>query len=159
MRGGPATAVNFAGRRASFGPPGFPLLGTCENGRRRAGDAGNFLGPYALTASKDGRTLYVANADARQIAFVDTPSGKVTRSIGMPAEASGLVLSPDGRRLYVTCAAARSTVFAIDAASGEVTATIAAGHTAVGPGGIAGTGYGFLLTASGRTARVPTWHG
>jgi len=97
------------------------------------GDAGNFLGPCALVASKDGRTLYVANADARQIAFVDLHSRRVIRSIRMPAEPTGLVLSPDGKRLYVTCAAAQSTVFAIDAASGEVTARITAGHTAIGP--------------------------
>jgi len=97
------------------------------------GDAGNFLGPVALTASKDGRTLYIANADAGQVAFVDAASGKVTRSISVPWQPSGLVLSPDGRKLYVTCAAARSTVVAIDTASGEVTASIRVGHTAIGP--------------------------
>ena len=116
--------------------PWFRVVAACgivATAMGRTGEAGNFLGPCALVASKDGRTLYVANADAGQIAFVDVPSRRVIRSIRMPSEPTGLALSPDGCRLYVTCAAARSTVLAIDAASGKVTARIAAGHTAIGP--------------------------
>jgi len=98
-----------------------------------AAKAADPLGPCALAASKDGRTLYVAQADGGRVAFVDLRSRAVVRSIPVPAEPSGLVLSPDGARLYVTCAAPHSTVLALDAASGEVTARLPCGHTAIGP--------------------------
>jgi len=92
-----------------------------------------WLGPVAVAASKDGKRLFVANADAKQIALVDPAAGKVTGSIAMPAEPTGMVLSPDGKKLYVTCAAPKSTVEVLDAASGKKVASIPTGHTAVGP--------------------------
>ena len=96
-------------------------------------ETADYLGPSALVASGDGRTLYVANADARQIAWVDVRRGKVTRRTGVPGEPTGLALGPDGKRLVVTCAAPKSTVVVLDAASGKVTATLRTGHTATGP--------------------------
>ncbi len=87
----------------------------------------------ALAVSKDGKTGYVANADARQVAWLDLPAGPVTQRIDVPAEPTGLVLSPDGRKLIVTCAAPRSTVLVLDATTGRVLATIPAGHTAMSP--------------------------
>ena len=98
-----------------------------------AAKPGSYLGPCAIAASKDGKTLYVANADARQVAFVEAMSGRITRSISLPGEPTGLALSPDGTELYVTCAAARSTVLVVDAAAGTTLAKIAVGHTARGP--------------------------
>ena len=92
-----------------------------------------WLGPVAVAASKDGKRLFVANADAKQIALVDAAAGKVTGSTAMPAEPTGMVLSPDGKKLYVTCAAPKSTVEVLDAASGKKVASIPTGHTAVGP--------------------------
>jgi len=94
---------------------------------------GEFLGPSALAASKDGRTLYVAGADANQVAFISLPDGRAYRTVPVPSEPTGLTLSPDGSRLYVTCAAAQSTVLAIDASSGQAQGRIAAGHFACGP--------------------------
>jgi len=91
------------------------------------------LGPCALAASKDRGTLYVANTDARTVAFIHLPDGRTQRTIRVPSEPTGLALSPDGARLYVTCAAARSTVLVIDASSGHTTGRIEAGHSACGP--------------------------
>ncbi|MHC4406731.1 MAG: cytochrome D1 domain-containing protein, partial [Planctomycetota bacterium] len=92
-----------------------------------------YLGPSALVASKQGDTLFVANADACQVAFVEIPSGRIVESVDVPAKPAGLALSPDGQRLYVTCAAPQSTVAVIDTERRSITAEIAAGHTAVGP--------------------------
>ena len=78
------------------------------------------------------QTLYVANADARQVACVDLPTGQVTRRLDVPAEPTGLVLSPDGTKLIVTCAAPKSTVVVIDLLSCRMIAAIPAGHTATG---------------------------
>ena len=109
------------------------VCGTMALGTANAGETRGYLGPCALVASSDGRTLYVANVDARQVACVDVAGGKVVRRIGVPAAPTGLALSPDGTKLAVTCAASSSTVLVLDAISGEATATIRAGHTATGP--------------------------
>ncbi|MEE8452574.1 MAG: hypothetical protein V3R99_11690 [Thermoguttaceae bacterium] len=93
----------------------------------------DYLGPSAVIASNDHKTLFVAYADARQIAWIELPGGNVVRRIDVPAEPTGLTLNPDGTQLIVTCAAPKSTVRVFDAATGEVVATIQAGHTAMSP--------------------------
>ena len=95
--------------------------------------AGEYLGPCALVVSKDARTLYVACADAHQVAWVDLPSGQIARRVAVPAEPTGLVLSPDGAKLMVACAAPKSTLVVLDAVSGNLITTIPAGHTAMSP--------------------------
>ena len=92
-----------------------------------------FLGPIDVAASPDGRTLYVAGADAKQVVVVDVPSGKVSRSIDMQAEPTGLVLAPDGAKLYVTCAAPEGRVCTVDTGSGRVGPILPVGHGATGP--------------------------
>ncbi len=101
--------------------------------RAARGAAQGYLGPTAIAVAADGKTAYIANADARSVAWLDLPAGPVTRRVDVPAEPTGLVLSPDGTRLLVTCAAPRSTVLVLDAATGQTVASIAAGHTAMGP--------------------------
>jgi len=98
-----------------------------------ADEPGEYQGPHALVASEDGGTLYVACADACQVAWVEMPAGNVTRRVPAPAEPTGLALSPDGMKLIVTCAAPQSTVAVLDASTGKLTATIPAGHTAMSP--------------------------
>jgi len=95
--------------------------------------AAAYLGPVAVVASRDGKRLFVANADARQIAVVDIAGGKVSQSIAVPAEPTGMVLDPRGTKLYVTCAAPKSTIVVLNTASGEKVASIPTGHTAIGP--------------------------
>ena len=98
-----------------------------------SGQIEEYLGPSDLVASKDGKILYVLNADARQLAWVELPGGSIVRRVDVPADPTGVALSPDGSKLVVTCAAPKSTVVVIDASSGKVTATIPAGHTARAP--------------------------
>ncbi|NQU23770.1 MAG: cell surface protein [Candidatus Nealsonbacteria bacterium] len=104
------------------------LLGSEEP----AAAAEQYLGPCALAVSKDAKTLYVANHDARQVSWVALPAGKVTRRVDMPAEPTGLLLSPDAATLIVTCAAPKSTIAVLDAATGKLLRSIPAGHTATG---------------------------
>lgn len=92
-----------------------------------------YLGPCALVASADGKSLYLANAGARQVAWVDPVRQQVVRRIHVPARPTGLALSPDGSELYVTSAAPRSTVCVLEADSGRETGRMRAGHTAMGP--------------------------
>ncbi len=96
-------------------------------------------GPCALAVARDGHTLFVACGDARQVAFVALPCGKVERRVPLPAAPTGLALTPDGKRLLVSCAAPRSTAVVLDATSGERLGAIRVGHTAaavaLGPAG------------------------
>ncbi|MGA2031346.1 MAG: cytochrome D1 domain-containing protein [Thermoguttaceae bacterium] len=94
--------------------------------------AAAYLGPSAVSASADGKILFVACADARQIAVVDPGTQKTIRTIDVPAEPTALAISADGKTLYVTCAAAKSTVCAIDIAAGKIVRLLPAGHTATG---------------------------
>lgn len=92
-----------------------------------------YLSPTALTASADGRSLYVACATANQVAVVDVATGQVTRRLAMPGSPTGLAVSQDGSRLYVTCASAQSTVAVVDLAQGQIGRRLPAGHTAMAP--------------------------
>ena len=92
-----------------------------------------YQGPCALVAAKDGKLLFVACADARQVVWVELPGGQVIRRVDVPAEPTGVVLTPDGTKLIVTCAAPKSSIVVLNPVSGQVTATIPAGHTALAP--------------------------
>ena len=92
-----------------------------------------YLSPQALAASPDGRVLYVAEADARQVAVWDIKRGAVEKTIAMPAEPTGLALSSDGDRLVVTCAAPQGTVCVVDPATATIVQQIDAGYGATAP--------------------------
>lgn len=92
-----------------------------------------YLSPAALTATKDGKTLFIGCATANRILHFDTASRSVLDSIPVPGPPLGLALSADDTRLFVTCASPESKVCIIDAAKGKVTGSIPAGHTAMAP--------------------------
>ena len=98
-----------------------------------AAEPGKYLGPWDLVASPDGKSLFVLNVDAAQVAVVDVASSKVARTIALLAGPTGLAVSPDGATLYVTCATPQGTVSVIDAASGKAKGSIPVGHGATGP--------------------------
>jgi len=121
-----------------FGRLCWGLLVFSAGGAGLADDAARpqaaaYLGPSAAVVSGDGRVLLASLSDARQLAIVDLPDASVIRKVRTPAEPTGLALSRDGRRVYVACAAAASSVLEIDTASGEITASFPAGHTATAP--------------------------
>ncbi len=64
-----------------------------------------YLGPVALAAGADGRTLYVACRDGCRLLVVDVERGEVVDSLRLPAPPTGLALGPQGRLLCATCAA------------------------------------------------------
>lgn len=99
---------------------------------RPAGQS-EYFSPFAIAASPDGRILYVAGQTARQIAIFDAARGELVGRIHLPDPPGGLCLSPDGARLYVTGASPSGKVFVIDARSGAILETFAAGHTPVSP--------------------------
>lgn len=92
-----------------------------------------WLGPAALAISPDGKTLYVAGADARQVLWVQTAYGVVVRRVEVPAPPAGLAVTPEGSRLIVVCSAPQSVIEVRAADSGQLLHTLAAGHTATAP--------------------------
>lgn len=92
--------------------------------------AAGYLGPSATAVSGDGRRLFVALADACQLAIVNLPDARASRIVRMPAKPAAVALSPDSRRVYVACEAATSSVVEIDTASAKPLRTFPAGHTA-----------------------------
>lgn len=97
------------------------------------GQPTGYQGPCAVTVSQDGTTLYVADADARQVVWIELPSGRIVRRVAVPGVPTGLVAAHDRKLLVVTCASPHSTVALLDASSGKMVAAVPAGHTAMAP--------------------------
>ena len=111
------------------------LVGVCAAGVRAA----DYLSPVSVVSSPDGKTLYIAEQTANQIAVFDIASGKVSGVIAVAQRPMGIAVAPAGDRLYVTSAAAQGKVQAVDLSQNKVAATIDVGHTpnavAVSPDG------------------------
>ncbi|MBI4876974.1 MAG: bifunctional YncE family protein/alkaline phosphatase family protein, partial [Acidobacteria bacterium] len=121
---------NWGGRKAGAGDatePGIPVVvdpntGMMNNGtvsvvdaktQRVAGTIEVGLHPSAMLLSRDGRRLFVANANSDTVSIIDTASDTVERTLdvrlfeGAPlgSAPNALALSPDGGTLYVANAA------------------------------------------------------
>jgi DNA-binding beta-propeller fold protein YncE len=59
-----------------------------------------FTGGLAISA--DGRTLFATRVFSMSVTSIDVASGRVLKSVSLPAEPYTCVLSPDGRRLFVS---------------------------------------------------------
>ena len=89
---------------------------------------GEYLSPLDVIADSAGKTLYVAEATAGQVAVLDVETQKVTKTISVPAGPTGLALAPDGTKLYVTGNGPNGRVFVVNLDSGKVTAKFRAGY-------------------------------
>jgi YVTN family beta-propeller protein len=98
-----------------------------------AGATGEYVGPNAVAATEDGTTLFVACSDARQVAWIDTASGAVTRRVDVPGRPTGLVLTPDASSLVVTCDVPETVVLVLDAKLGERRKAFPAGNRPMDP--------------------------
>lgn len=95
--------------------------------------AEQYLSPAAIVADAQGQKLYIAETTAKQIDVFDIATQKVTGTIRVPAEPTGLTLTRDGARLYVTCRAVKGTVCVIDTRAAKVSHTWPVGHTPTAP--------------------------
>jgi len=93
----------------------------------------DYLSPLALVASTMGKTVYIAESTAKQVALFDVTSGKVTTVIPLPDRLSGLALAPDGTRLYVTGGTSQGEVYIVDVRAGKVTDVLPVGHSPIAP--------------------------
>lgn len=93
----------------------------------------NYLGPVALAAAPDTRSLFVALWDARAVVQVDIDRGKVVRTLALAQPPSGLALSPDGSLLLITCAAPQSELVFVEPRQWQVVDRVRLGHWACAP--------------------------
>ena len=54
-------------------------------------------GPHGMTATPDGRLVYVASDGSNVVSVIDTATDKVTRTIEVGKTPHGLAMTPDGR--------------------------------------------------------------
>ena len=112
------------------------LTGTLTNPTSAAPIAAGgikYLSPIAVVADKAGKTLYVAEHTAHQVAVVDVATKKVTKTLPVPGPATGLTLSRDGKHLIVTAGVPDGKLVIFDAASGVQKGVVDAGHSPLAP--------------------------
>ena len=93
----------------------------------------SYLSPAALVADNQSKTLYIAQATAKQVAVFDIAAGRVTKTFSLRGNPSGLALSADRSRLYVTWASPKGRVQVVNLQTGRVSYTLPAGHTPMAP--------------------------
>ena len=99
----------------------------------RIAAAKDYLSPTAVVADPQRETLYIAQNTAKQVAVFDTKTTKVTATISVPAEPTGLALTGDGTILYVTCGGQKGCVCVIDTHNAKLLRSLPAGHTPIAP--------------------------
>jgi DNA-binding beta-propeller fold protein YncE len=108
------------------------VLGIMALGAIAMADAPRWLGPTTAAASPDGKRLYVALSDAKQVCAVDLAQGRVVAAASVPGEPTSLVADAKSNRLYAVCASPKSVVAVLDAGSLRVLGAFPVGHTATG---------------------------
>ncbi|MFZ1934120.1 MAG: hypothetical protein WCB27_13070 [Thermoguttaceae bacterium] len=126
-----STSIPISARLALLCGLVAPLVFLCASESPAA--AAKFLGPDAIVASKDGKTLYVTCKDSNELVAVDVGGRKVVCKTALPAEPTGIALNPEGNRLYVTCSGGAAALCVVETASCRVVATMPAGIMAIAP--------------------------
>jgi len=94
---------------------------------------GPYLSPSVVIADNSGKTLYIAEHTAKQIAVFDVSEQKVSKIYQLPQNPNGLAISPDGLSLYVTCDGPKGYVSVIDTKTGRTESVLMAGHNPTAP--------------------------
>lgn len=95
-----------------------------------------YLSPTALAASSDGKYVYIALQQMKQVAQFDCESKSIVKTFSLPNEPTGVAVAKDGETIYVTCASDRwstGIVCVVSTTTGKITKRIAAGHYARSP--------------------------
>ena len=93
----------------------------------------DYLSPSALAVDSQGKTIYIAEETANQIAVFDVAAGKVKKVISLPNRPSGLAPAPNGQRLYVTAGVPNGRILVVNLKTGKIEHTLVARHTPTAP--------------------------
>lgn len=132
---GPAAAVEPtpADNAGRLNGTAKPTSGSGENKPQSASDDERYLGPVAVAAAPNGPSVFVANADGRNVIELDRNSGKPVRTIDLVEPPSGLAVAPDGSLLLITCAAPQSELVFVDVRQGRIVDRLPLGYGACAP--------------------------
>lgn len=83
-------------------------------------------GPFHITTSPDGGTLYICNQSGHSVTFVDARTQKVTGEVAVGVQPEAAATTPDNAFLYV-CNAESDSVSVIDVARKQVVKEIKVG--------------------------------
>ncbi|GAA3072562.1 hypothetical protein GCM10010464_40830 [Pseudonocardia yunnanensis] len=105
--------------------------------------------PGFAAVSPNGRLLYVANGDAKELNVLDTTTNTKLATVPIPAgPPQFLTFSPDGGRLYVS-------IFDVSGAGSEIAVLDTSTNQVLGQVPVAGQPYRPAVTADGRGLIVP----
>jgi DNA-binding beta-propeller fold protein YncE len=133
-------------------PPGLLPQLLALNGDLPTNQYPKYLSPTALAASPDGKYIYIAEQQMKQVAQFDCTSKSVIKTFSVPNEPTGVAVAKNGETIYITCASDRwpaGVVCEVLIASGKVVKRIAAGHYARSP----------VLSSDGKTLYTCNWLG
>jgi DNA-binding beta-propeller fold protein YncE len=86
-----------------------------------------------MTATANGKTLWVACASARQIVTINTDLDQVTRYLSLPFQPTGVTASSNGAQLWITGGEPSGVVSLVDEAQGRIVQTLPAGPGVCAP--------------------------
>ncbi len=104
--------------------------------------AQTYLSPCDIDLAPDGQALYITAQTGQQVLTFDMATRRISESIALPAEPTGLVQSADGRTLYITGGGHEGRVWKVE--NGKIAGEMLTGHTPMSP----------LLSPDGKTLYV-----
>ncbi|MFZ5833649.1 MAG: hypothetical protein ACOY3P_26475 [Planctomycetota bacterium] len=113
-----------------------------ESGASPARGESDYLAPAAIQCFDRGRKLLVLGSNGRRAHVVDLATGRLERTIPLPAPATGAAVRGDSA--YITTAEPAGRVLIVDLPSGTVQKQFRVGHTPMSP----------VLSADGQTLYV-----
>ena len=96
-------------------------------------NAHTYLSPESIVASRDGRTLYVAEVTGCQVTEVALTNQSVTYTWELDKEPTGIAVSPAGDKLAITMGAADSEVHVINLQTHRKIVHFRGRHTPIAP--------------------------
>lgn len=89
--------------------------------------------PVALEIDNSTSQLYVAEKNAKQIAVLDLNTKKISETLPLPENPTGMTLDKNGQKIYVTAGGPGGTVSLLDVKSKKIISSAAVGHTPMSP--------------------------
>jgi len=87
----------------------------------------------ALAVGHGGKTLYIAEHTAHEVAAFDIAQQKIRETISLPAAPTGLAISTEPPSLYISAGGPQGKVYVVDLSTGKGSFSLPVGHTPMSP--------------------------